>query len=84
MKRRMLYASAWALVALVWMFFSFQGGLEGIQSGKTFVQMISTAYGTWENALKGIIPAIVFFIVRYRFIKREQTSTEIDATDENG
>lgn len=72
MKKRILYASAWALIALVWMFLRFQGGIEGIQAGETFGQILKTAYGTWGNALKGIIPAVLFFIVRYRFIRGEQ------------
>lgn len=74
MKRRILYASAWALVALIWMFLNHQGGIEGIRAGKSFAQILGTAYGTWENALKGIIPAIIFFVVRYRLKKREPIS----------
>lgn len=72
MKKRILYASAWALIALVWMFLNHQGGMEGIQAGETFGQILKTAYGTWGNALKGIIPAVLFFIVRYRLFGEEQ------------
>ncbi len=72
MKKRILYASEWAIIALIWMFFDFQGGGEGLLAGKPLIQVLQEAYGTWENALRGIIPAVAFFIVRYNYKKNEE------------